>query len=46
MDRIEYAIHRARKEFEQDGLLSLTTVMRLNALGLDVPSLEEQFANS
>jgi hypothetical protein len=46
MDRLEYAIHCARKEFAQDGALSLTTVMKLNALGLDVPSLEEQFANS
>lgn len=46
MDRIEHAIACARAEFAQNGMLSLTTVMELSALGLDVPSLEAGFENS
>ena len=43
MNEIEHAIARAKNEYRDSGYLSLTTVMELAKLGLDVPSIENRF---
>jgi hypothetical protein len=45
MNEIEHAIACARVEYTHNGLLATTTVMKLTNLGLDVPTLEEEFAS-
>lgn len=45
MNEIEYAITNARIEYARNGVLTTSTVMKLTNLGLDVPLLEEEFAN-
>lgn len=45
MNHIEWAISRARNEWQQLGTLTTSTVMELTNLGLDVEALEGVFAS-
>lgn len=45
MNHIEWAITRARSEYQELGTLTTSTVMELNNLGVDASALESTFAS-